>query len=117
MNVKEQVALAVRALDAKIASDINVLRIEEITTLSEYFIICTGNSNTHVNTLKEAVEQKFDEVGIAPHHIEGHGGTWVLMDYGSIIVHIFTEEGRGFYQLDRVWADAIPVPVDEMLSE
>lgn len=117
MNINEQLQCAVRALDAKIASDINVLRIEEITTLAEYFIICTGNSNTHVNTLKEAVEQKFDEAGIAPHHIEGHGGTWVLMDYGSIIVHIFTEEGRKFYQLDKVWADAVPVPIDSMLSE
>lgn len=117
MNINEQLKCAVRALDAKIADDINVLRIEEISSLAEYFIICTGNSSTHVRTLKEAVEQKFDEAGIAPHHIEGHGGTWVLMDYGSIIVHIFTDEGRRFYQLDKVWADAIPVPVDQMLSE
>lgn len=117
MNINEQLKCAVRALDAKIADDINVLRIEEISSLAEYFIICTGNSSTHVRTLKEAVEQKFDEAGIAPHHIEGHGGTWVLMDYGSIIVHIFTDEGRRFYQLDKVWADALPVPVDQMLSE
>lgn len=117
MNIKEQVKCAVKALDAKLALDINVLKIEEITTLSEYFIICTGNSNTHVRTLKEAVEQKFDEAEIAPHHIEGHSGSWVLMDYGSIIIHIFTDEGRRFYQLDKVWADAIPVPTDELLNE
>ncbi len=117
MTVQEQLPIAVKALDAKIAEDISVLKIEEISTLAEYFIICTGNSSTHVNTLKEAVEQKFDEVGIPPHHIEGHGGTWVLMDYGSIIIHIFTDEGRRFYQLDKVWADAIPVPTDDMLSE
>ncbi len=117
MTVKEQLPIAVKALDAKIAGDISVLKIEEISTLAEYFIICTGNSSTHVRTLSDAVEQKFDEVGIPPHHIEGHGGTWVLMDYGGIIIHIFTEEGRRFYQLDKVWADAIPIPVDEMLSE
>lgn len=117
MNIQQQLTCAVRALDAKIADDINVLRIEEISALAEYFIICTGNSNTHVKTLKEAVEQKFDEAGIAPHHVEGHGGTWVLMDYGSIIIHIFTEEGRRFYQLDKVWADAVSMPIDEMLSE
>ena len=117
MNINEQLKIAVKALDAKIAEDINVLKIEELTSLAEYFIICTGNSNTHVKTLKEAVEQKFDEAEIAPHHIEGHSGTWVLMDYGSIVIHIFTDEGRRFYQLDKVWADATPVPTDDMLSE
>ncbi len=117
MTVKEQVECAVRALDAKLALDINVLKIEEITTLSEYFIICTGNSNTHVRTLKEAVEQRFDEAEIAPHHIEGHSGSWVLMDYGSIIIHIFTDEGRRFYQLDKVWADATAISVEEMLKQ
>ena len=117
MNINEELKLAVKALDAKIADDISVLKIEEISTLAEYFIICTGNSSTHVRTLCDAVEQKFDEVGIPPHHIEGHGGTWVLIDYGSIIIHIFTDEGRRFYQLDKVWADATPVPVDDMLSE
>lgn len=117
MTVNEQIKCAVRALDAKLAMDINVLKIEEISTLSEYFIICTGNSGTHVRTLKEAVEQKFDEAEIAPHHIEGHGGSWVLMDYGSIIIHIFTDEGRRFYQLDKVWADATVLSVDDMIKE
>ena len=112
MTVNEQIKCAVRALDAKLALDINVLKIEEITTLSEYFIICTGNSNTHVRTLKEAVEQKFDEA-----EIEGHSGSWVLMDYGSIIIHIFTDEGRKFYQLDKVWADATALSVDDMIKE
>ncbi len=117
MDVKENVKTIVRALDDKIAADIKVLKIEEITTLAEYFIICTGTSNTHVAALRDAVDMKLSEKGIEPHHIEGHSGAWVLMDYGSVVVHIFTDEGRGFYQLDRVWADAISVPVDEMLSE
>ncbi|MBR5543101.1 MAG: ribosome silencing factor [Oscillospiraceae bacterium] len=117
MDVKNMVEVAVRALDAKIAADINVLKIEEISTLSEYFIICTGTSNTHVGALRDAIEQKFDELDIPPHHVEGHSGAWVLMDYGSIVIHIFTEEGRRFYQLDKVWADATPIPVSDMLSE
>ena len=117
MKIEEQVKMAVRALDAKIASDINVLKIEEITSLADYFVICTGTSNTHVNALRDAVEMKFDEMKIAPHHVEGHSGAWVLMDYGSIVIHIFTDEGRRFYQLDRVWADAITVPLDSLLSE
>ena len=117
MNTGELIKIITRALDAKIASDINVLKIEEISSLAEYFIICTGTSNTHVAALRDAVEMKFSELGIEPHHIEGHSGAWVLMDYGNIVIHIFTDEGRRFYQLDRVWADAITVPVDGLLSE
>jgi len=106
----------VKTLDDKIAADIKVLKIEEITTLAEYFIICTGTSNTHVNALRDAVDVTLSAEGIEPHHVEGHSGAWVLMDYGSVVIHIFTEEGRNFYQLDRVWADAISVPVEDILG-
>ena len=116
MELKEQVKTVVRALDDKIAADIKVLKIEEITTLAEYFVICTGTSNTHVAALRDAVDMKLSEKGIEPHHVEGHSGAWVLMDYGSVVIHIFTEDGRNFYQLDKVWADAITVPVDEILK-
>lgn len=106
----------VKTLDDKIAADIKVLRIEEITTLAEYFIICTGTSNTHVNALRDAVDFKLSSNGIEPHHVEGHSGAWVLMDYGSVVIHIFTDEGRNFYQLDKVWADASSIPVEEILG-
>lgn len=117
MSVEKQLKTLVKALDDKIADDIKVLKIEEITTLAEYFVICTGTSNTHVAALRDAVDMKLSEMGVEPHHVEGHSGAWVLMDYGSIVVHIFTDEGRRFYQLDRVWADAISLPIDGMLSE
>ncbi len=114
MKIKELAEHVVSALDAKLAEDISVMRIEKVTTLADYFILCTGNSSTHVNTLKDAVEEKLEKQGIHPHHIEGHGGIWVLMDYGSVVVHIFTDEGRKFYQLDKVWADAEIIPAAEM---
>ncbi len=114
MTIKEQTGVVVSALDAKMAEDIKVLKIEEVTTLADYFILCTGNSSTHVNTLRDAVEMKLEEKGIRPHHIEGHGGVWVLMDYGSVVIHIFTDEGRKFYQLDKVWADAENIPLEEI---
>ena len=117
MTVKEQASAIVSALDAKLAEDINVLRIEKVTTLADYFVLCTGNSSTHVNTLKDAVEMKLEGLSVRPHHIEGHGGIWVLMDYGSVVVHIFTDEGRRFYQLDKMWADAEAIPVEEMLDD
>ncbi len=114
MRVEELAKNVISALDAKLAEDISVMKIEKVTTLADYFILCTGNSSTHVNTLKDAVEEKLEKQGIRPHHIEGHGGIWVLMDYGSVVVHIFTDEGRKFYQLDKVWADAEIIPATEM---
>ena len=117
MTLKEKLSLAVTTLDKKIAADIIVLKVDEITTLSEYFIICTGTSNTHVRTLSEAVEDALSRKGIEPHHVEGHGGMWVLLDYGSFVIHIFTEEGRRFYQLDKLWADAEHVPTEDLITE
>ncbi|NLG53092.1 MAG: ribosome silencing factor [Clostridiales bacterium] len=119
MLTKEQIAkIAVSALEDKMAKELQILRIETITTLADYFIICTGSSNTHVRTLMEEVEQRLGLSGIKPHHIEGHGSnTWVLMDYTSVIIHIFTDEARKFYQLDRVWADAIFVEPGEIATD
>ena len=115
MTPMEIVKSAVAVLDEKMARDIQVLQIEELTTLADYFIICTGTSNTHIRTLTEHVEHALEEQGIRPHHAEGHGsGTWVLMDYLSVVVHVFTEDARKFYQLDRVWADAKPINLDDL---
>lgn len=115
MTPMEIVKSAVAVLDEKMARDIQVLQIEELTTLADYFIICTGTSNTHIRTLTEHVEHALEEQGIRPHHAEGHGsGTWVLMDYLSVVVHVFTEDARKFYQLDRVWADAKPINMDDL---
>lgn len=118
MTVLDTVKCAVSALDSKIARNIEVLRIEKVTSLADYFIICTGTSNTHVNTLKEEVEHQLELQGVRLHHVEGHGsGTWLLMDYISVVIHIFTEEARNFYQLDRVWADAERVDIDGMIQK
>ncbi len=115
MTPMEIVTSAVAVLDEKMARDIQVLQIEELTTLADYFIICTGTSNTHIRTLTEHVEHVLEEKGVRPHHSEGHGsGTWVLMDYLSVVVHVFTEDARKFYQLDRVWADAKPINLDDL---
>ncbi|MEG2376948.1 MAG: ribosome silencing factor [Clostridia bacterium] len=118
MTVFETVECAVRALDDKMAREIQVLHIETVTTLADYFIICTATSNTHAKTLKEAVEHELELSDVRPHHVEGHGsGTWLLMDYSSVVIHIFTDEARKFYQLDRVWADAEVIDTENMVKK
>ena len=117
LNEKEMIAIAVKALDGKKGKDIKVLHTADQTTLADYFIICNGASNTQVRALAEAVEEALSKAGEEPHHIEGHrGGQWTLMDYSSVVVHVFTEEGREFYGLEHLWSDADPVDTTEYLT-
>ena len=116
LTSKEMIALAVRALDAKKGKDIKVLYTADQTTLADYFVICTGTSTTQVKALSDAVEDAMTKAGEEPHHVEGHrGGQWTLLDYSAIVVHVFTEEARKFYDLERLWSDATPVDMDEYL--
>ena len=107
---RELAAIAVKALDSKKGKEIRLIRIDKITTLAEYFVICTGTSNTQINALCDAVEKELTEKGEEPLHREGYrGGTWVLLDYGCIAVHVFNHEAREFYGLERLWRDGKPL--------
>ena len=117
LSEKEMIAVAVKALDEKKGKDIKVLHTAGQTTLADYFVICSGTSNTQVRALADAVEESMSKAGEEPHHVEGHrGGLWTLMDYSSVVVHLFTEEGREFYGLERLWSDADPVDITEYLA-
>ena len=117
LNTKEIIAAAVKALNDKKGKDLKVLYTADQTTLAEYFVICSGTSNTQVRALADAVEEALSRAGEEPHHIEGHrGGLWTLLDYSAVVVHVFTEEGREFYDLERLWSDAAPVDVSEYLA-
>ena len=117
LNTKEIIATAVKALSDKKGKDMKVLYTANQTTLAEYFIICSGASNTQVRALSEAVEEALSRAGEEPHHIEGHrGGLWTLLDYSSVVIHVFTEEGREFYDLERLWSDAATVDISEYLT-
>lgn len=117
LEAKEMIALAVKALDDKKGKDIKVLYTADQTTLADYFVICAGTSNTQVRALADAVEEALGKAGEEPHHIEGHrGGQWTLLDYSAVVVHIFTEEAREFYSLERLWSDAAPVDVSQYLT-
>ena len=112
MSPKEVAAIAVKALDDKKGVDITLLEIAQVTTLADHFLICTGTSNTHVKSLCDAVEEALDQAGEPALRREGHrSGTWVLLDYGCLVVHVFTEETRQFYDLERLWGDAKRVDI------
>ena len=113
----KEVALAVtKALDEKKGIDIKLLRIEKISSLADYFLICTGTSNTHVKTLCDYAEYAMEQLGEPMLGREGHrGNSWELLDFGSIVVHVFTEEARKFYDLERIWADAENVDLTDIV--
>ena len=118
MTEREMVGTAVKALDSKKGKDIRVLYTADQTTLADYFIICNGTSNTQVKALADAVEEAMSQQGEEPHHVEGHrGAQWTLLDYSSVVIHVFTEEAREFYSLERLWSDAAPVDVSQYLTQ
>ncbi len=113
---RELAEIAVKALDSKKGKEIKLIRIDKITTLAEYFVICTGTSNTQINALCDAVEKELTEKGEEPLHREGYrGGTWVLLDYGCVVVHVFNDEARKFYSLEHLWADGEEVDLSAIL--
>ncbi|MDP4182847.1 MAG: ribosome silencing factor [Bacillota bacterium] len=108
MNSKEMVDKIVEILDGKKAKDINVINIENISILSDYFVICNGTSSTHIKTLADEVETKLEELGVRYYRKEGYNSArWILLDYSDVIIHIFHEEDRSFYNLERLWSDGV----------
>ena len=117
MTPYELAQVAVKALDARRAKEIRMLKITDVTTLADYFVICTATSTTQVKALADECEKVMKERGEAPHHIEGHrGGTWVLLDFSSVVVHLFMDEARQFYDLERLWKDAVDVDLSDILK-
>ena len=113
----KEVALAVtKALDEKKGIDIKLLRIDKVSSLADYFIICTGTVNTHVKTLCDYAEYTMEQLGESMLGREGHrGNSWELLDFGGVVVHVFTDEARKFYDLERLWADAEFVDLKDII--
>ncbi|MEG0764680.1 MAG: ribosome silencing factor [Pseudoflavonifractor sp.] len=117
MTPKETALTIAKALDEKKGIDIKVLETTELTSLADYFVICNGTSSTQIKALADACEKAMDACGEAPHHIEGHrGGTWILLDYSAVVVHVFMEDARKFYDLERLWHDANPVDLTGIVT-
>ena len=118
MLTAKEVALEVtKALDAKKGMDIKLLKIDRVSSLADYFLICTGSSNTHVRTLCDYAEYTLEQLGESMLGREGHrGNSWELLDYGTIVIHVFTEEARAFYDLERLWADAEQIDLKDIVT-
>lgn len=113
-QAKELAVTIAKILDSKKARDIKILNINEKTIIADYFVIAMGTSTTQVNSLAGEVEFKLsEEHQLVPSRVEGAGsGSWVLLDYNSVIVHVFNPESREFYKLDKLWSDANEVAFD-----
>lgn len=116
MTAQKTVKAICEALLEKKGQDVQVLKIEELTSLTEYFVICSATSTTQVKALADNVEWrlKYDHETM-PHHVEGYeSNQWILLDYGCVLVHVFMPDARKFYNLENLWKDGVSIPLDEM---
>lgn len=117
MDSYDILKVAANALNSKKAKQLKALKIENLTTLADYFLIATATSSTHVRALADEVEEKLEEQSIVVHHIEGRSTGWIVLDYTSVIVHVFTPNEREFYNLDSMWSDAEEIDLTTILDE
>lgn len=117
-HAKQTAGYAVAQLDKHLAKNIRLIDVEDVTSICDCFVIAHGNSSTQVRALADYVEQELKEKhGIEPLRVEGYQSTgWILIDYGEVIVHIFNEEMRGFYDLERLWKDGTEVDITEFID-
>ena len=110
MNSYEQAVMAAKAISSKKGLDIQVIDISDVSVIADYMVIATGTSSTHVKALANEVEYQLDKNGISVSHIQGYrSDTWILLDYVDVLVNVFSDEAREFYDLDRLWQDGKPV--------
>lgn len=115
MNSKEMAKIAFEALDDKKGIDITVIDISEISVVADYFIIAGGNNENQVKSMADEVDEKLGKLGVTSNHVEGYNyANWILMDYGDVIVHIFNQDDRLFYDLERIWRDGKEVDINEL---
>ena len=110
LNIQDKLREVVGAAQDRKAIDLRVLHVDEVSDFTEYFLICSGSSDRQVQAIAEGVQEKLRSDKVRPVGVEGlrHGG-WVLMDYGDFVVHIFDDEIRSYYGLERLWADGADV--------
>jgi ribosome-associated protein len=107
LTIFDKVKVAVTAAEDKKAIDLVVLKLVELTAFADYFVICSGNSARQVQAIADEIEDQLKQQKARPLNIEGYNNAeWILMDYGSVIVHVFSENSRRFYDLERLWRDA-----------
>ena len=112
-QAKEMARLAVEALEDKKAADVRILDIGQISTLADYFIIASGNNRNQVQAMADNVDEVLAKAGYQAKQTEGYrNANWILLDYGDVVIHLFDEENRLFYDLERIWRDGEDIGKD-----
>lgn len=117
MQSQEILENTVKILDSKKGMDITALKITELTTVADYFVMVTGTSSTHIRALAEELEDALSRLGVNPDHIEGKSTGWILLDYTSVVVHVFTKADRELFNLEKLWGDAQEVDISAWVTE
>lgn len=114
-NAQDMVRIIYDALDEKLGEEIEILKIDEISVIADYLVIANGRNQNQLNAMIDLVEEKMEEAGYDSKRIEGNkNSTWVLMDFGDVIVHVFSKEDRLFYDLERIWKDGKRITREEL---
>ena len=117
MTTLQQAKETAKILSEKKGLDIKVIEISDVSVIADYMVIATGNSSTHVKALADEVEEQLDDMGISVSHIEGYrSNSWILLDYIDIIVHVFSNEAREYYDLERLWEDGTDVDISDIID-
>ena len=115
MTNKDLIKIVVEALENKKTEDIKIVKVEGLTTITDYFVIATANSTTQVKAATDDVEFKLKQLGIEPNKIDGYqNAEWIALDYFQVIVHVFNRDTREFYSLEKLWRDGSIVNVEEL---
>ena len=115
MQSLEQVKLIVKALEEKKAEDIRIIDIQGVSSIADYFVIANGSNENQLNAMKDSVDEEMYKNGIHARQIEGNvHSSWILMDYQDVVVHIFSEEDRHFYDIERIWKDGKEITLEEL---
>ena len=113
LSAERKARQAARAALAKTAFDVVVLDMQGLSSVTDYFLLCSGKSTTHLQTISDAVHADLKAAGVRPAHAEGRAASgWILLDYGDLLVHMFLEDTRAYCALERLWGDAPAVPVE-----
>ena len=117
MTTLEQAKETAKILSEKKGLNIKVIEIADVSVIADYMVIATGNSSTHVKALADEVETQLDDMGISVSHIEGYrSNSWILLDYIDIIVHVFSNEAREYYDLERLWEDGTHIDISNIID-
>lgn len=117
MTAQELTKTIAKLLDNKKAENIVAIATRELTIVSDYFVLASGTSSTHTKSLAEDLEHELGKLGIKPRNIEGRATGWILLDYDSVIVHVFQRQQREYYNLERLWVDAQMLDLSDIITE